>query len=91
MVGYIQAEALAKRWDISMRQVQYLCKHGRIDGAVKFGNTWAIPEDAEKPTRTGKLKPGRKTESKPTSDSESNSTSEPNHEASSDPKGRDNS
>ena len=60
MNGYIKAEVLAERWDISIRQIQILCKAGRIDGAIKFGNTWAIPEDAIKPTRTGKLKPGRK-------------------------------
>jgi len=60
MIGYIQAEEIAKRWDISMRHAQALCKHGRIEGAVKFGNTWAIPENAVKPTRTGKEKPGRK-------------------------------
>ena len=60
MIGYIQAEEIAKRWDVSMRQVQTLCRNGRIDGAVKFGNTWAIPENAVKPTRTGKEKPGRK-------------------------------
>ena len=60
MIGYIQADEVAKRWGISMRQVQTLCKDGRIEGAIKFGNTWAIPENAPKPTRTGKLKPGRK-------------------------------
>jgi len=60
MIGYIQADEVAKRWGISMRQVQTLCKDGRIEGAIKFGNTWAIPESAPKPTRTGKLKPGRK-------------------------------
>ena len=92
MVGYIQAEELAKRWDISMRQVQYLCKHGRIEGAVKFGNTWAIPEDAKKPTRTGKLKPGRKTESTHKSESEPNSTlPKSNHEVIPEPKERDDS
>lgn len=60
MNGYIQAEEVAVKWGISSRQVQFLCKHGRIDGAIKFGTTWAIPANAEKPTRTGKLKPGRK-------------------------------
>jgi hypothetical protein len=60
MDGYIKAEIIAERWNISLRQVQILCKAGRIKGAEKFGNTWAIPTDAEKPTRTGKLKPGRK-------------------------------
>jgi hypothetical protein len=60
MEGYAQAEETAERWNISLRQVQFLCKNGRVDGAAKFGNTWAIPENAQKPTRTGKLKPGRK-------------------------------
>ena len=60
MIGYMQANEIAKRWDMSMRQVQRLCVEGRVKGAVKFGNTWAIPENAEKPTRTGKEKPGRK-------------------------------
>jgi len=60
MNGYIRADELSKRWDITLRQVQSFCKNGMIEGAIKFGNTWAIPEDAKKPTRTGKLKPGRK-------------------------------
>ena len=61
MNGYIKAEKIAERWNISIRQVQILCKEGKIDGAVKFGNTWAIPEVAIKPTRTTQFKPGRKT------------------------------
>jgi len=61
MNGYTRAEIIAERWNISARQVQWLCKEGLVEGAIKFGNTWAIPEDAKKPTRTGKLKPGRKT------------------------------
>jgi len=61
MIGYIQAEDAAKRWDVSIRQVQRLCDSGRIEGAVKFGTTWAIPENAAKPTRTAANgKPGRK-------------------------------
>ena len=60
MIGYSKADEISRKWDISTRQVQYLCVQGRINGAVKFGTTWAIPKDAKKPTRTGKLKPGRK-------------------------------
>lgn len=60
MNGYVRAEKLAERWNISVRQIQIFCKTGKIEGAIKFGNTWAIPENAVKPTRTGKLKPGRK-------------------------------
>jgi len=60
MIGYVKADEIARKWDISIRQVQYLCIQGRIDGAEKFGTTWAIPKNAKKPTRTGTLKPGRK-------------------------------
>ena len=64
MIGYIQAEEVAKQWNLSKRQVQALCKSGRIDGAIKFGNTWAIPDGVAKPTRTAiNGKPGRKPKS----------------------------
>ena len=59
--NYFEAEEAAKLWGISTRQVQRLCKDGRVEGAVKFGTTWAISKDTKKPTRTSKLKPGRKT------------------------------
>ena len=60
MKGYITADDMAERWDVSVRQIQLLCQNGKIKDATKFGNAWAIPENAPKPTRTGKLKPGRK-------------------------------
>ena len=61
MNGYISASEAAERWDITKRQVQRICVAGRIPGATRLGNSWAIPEDTEKPTRTGKAKPGPKT------------------------------
>lgn len=60
MDGYLKAEEMAKLWNMSVRQVQYLCKTGKIEGVTKFGNAWVIPKNAPKPTRTGKLKPGRR-------------------------------
>jgi hypothetical protein len=63
--GYSKTEVLAERWDVSVRQVQLLCKSGKIRGAVKFGNTWAVPKGTRKPTRTGPVKPGRKPIKKP--------------------------
>ena len=60
MPGYVTVEVMAGRWNVSARQVQLLCQNGKIEGASKFGNAWAIPENSPKPTRTGKLKPGRK-------------------------------
>ena len=60
MIGYVKAEEMAVRWDVSIRQVQLLCQNGKIENASKFGNVWAIPENTPKPTRTAKVKPGRK-------------------------------
>lgn len=40
---------MAKKWDISRRRVTTLCAQGRIEGAMLKGNTWLIPENAEKP------------------------------------------
>ena len=60
MKGYVTAEEMAERWNVSVRQVQLLCKSGKIENASKFGGAWALSDDTPKPTRTGKLKPGRK-------------------------------
>lgn len=44
--------------------VQTMYAEGRIEGATKFGDVWAIPRDAEKPTdsrvTSGKYKNWRK-------------------------------
>lgn len=50
MVDYLKISDVAAKWGISERRINTLCLQGRIDGAVKFGNTWAIPGDAEKPS-----------------------------------------
>ena len=60
MNGYISVREAAERWNVTERQVQRLCGAGMIPGTTRFSNSWAIPEDAAKPTRTGKAKPGRK-------------------------------
>jgi len=60
MDNFVEAEEIAKLWNISKRQVQQLCKDGRIEGAIKFGKVWAIPKDAKKPPRKSDLKPGPK-------------------------------
>lgn len=48
-MGYITASQAAKKWNISQRRVQILCSENRIQGVFKLGETWAIPEEAEKP------------------------------------------
>ena len=49
MTGYITAKEASEKWNITVRSVQYLCSSGKIEGAVRFGRTWAIPDNAEKP------------------------------------------
>jgi AraC family transcriptional regulator len=46
---YISAQQAGQLWNNSPRQVQTLCKKGKIPGAVRFTRIWAIPKDAEKP------------------------------------------
>ena len=58
MNGYLNISEIVEKWGIKERRINTLCLEGRIEGAIKFGNTWAIPEDAKKPKgeriKTGK-------------------------------------
>lgn len=49
-MDYMTANQIAKKWGISQRRVQVLCAEGRIEGAFKLGEAWAIPTNIEKPT-----------------------------------------
>ena len=55
-MGYITAGQAAKKWKISQRRVQILCAENRIEGTIKLGEAWAIPENAEKPDDNRKAK-----------------------------------
>ena len=46
---YISIRDASYRWIVSERRVNQYCVEGRIPGASRFGRSWAIPEDAEKP------------------------------------------
>ncbi len=46
---YLTIKETSLRWGISARTVNALCTQGRVEGAQKFGTSWAIPENAEKP------------------------------------------
>ncbi|MBQ6335266.1 MAG: DNA-binding protein [Erysipelotrichaceae bacterium] len=50
MNGFITAQEAAEKWNITVRQVQSLCKQNRIKGAVMLSRIWIIPEDTQKPT-----------------------------------------
>ena len=60
-MDYLSVSEAEKKWNISARRLQQLCKSGAINGAVKQGRSWLIPEDAElslkrnAKSRTGRL------------------------------------
>ena len=59
-MDYLSVNEAEKKWNISARRLQQLCKSGAINGAVKQGRTWLIPEDAElSPKRNAKSRTGR--------------------------------
>jgi len=49
MLDYISVKQAADKWGISERRIQKLCEETRIDGVIRFGHSWTISKDAEKP------------------------------------------
>lgn len=58
MTGYLTIAEVSEKWGIKARRINTLCLEGRIEGAVKFGNSWAIPENAKKP-KDERIKTGK--------------------------------
>jgi hypothetical protein len=58
MDGYVTIREIAENWKLTPRRVQLMCANGEIPGALKFGNAWAVPEDAERPV-DGRVKSGK--------------------------------
>ena len=55
---YLSSKEAADKWGISERQVQILCNQDRIEGVIRIGSTWGIPDDAEKP-KDARIKSGK--------------------------------
>ena len=49
-MNYLNAKQFSENWGISVRRIIKLCKDGRIDGAIKNGRQWLIPENTLKPS-----------------------------------------
>lgn len=58
MNEYMTIKQAAQKWGIGERRINTLCQEGRIEGAAKFGESWAIPADAKKPIDQ-RIKTGR--------------------------------
>ena len=46
---FMTTKEAVKKWNISERRIRQLLQDGRIEGAIKKGNSWNIPIDAIKP------------------------------------------
>ena len=57
MKGYLSIRETSYKWGISERRVNQYVAQGRIPGAERFGRSWAIPDDAGKPTDPRKKTP----------------------------------
>lgn len=55
---YISTTEAGEKWGLSKRRVAILCAEDRIPNIQKTGNTWLIPEDAEKPN-DARIKSGK--------------------------------
>ena len=49
MAKFMTTKEASKKWDITERRINVLCKEGRIPGAYKVNKRWIIPDDAVKP------------------------------------------
>lgn len=54
-MNYVTTIEMSEIWGISARRIALLCEQERIEGAIKKGKTWLIPEDAEKPVDKRKM------------------------------------
>lgn len=68
---FITTTEAGKKWELSSRRVGVLCSEGRIPGVQKAGNTWLIPENANKP-KDARVKTGKYIKSKVETEDTSN-------------------
>ena len=64
-MDYMTVKEAGEKWGLGIRIVTLYCTEGRIDGAVKKGNLWLIPEDAVKPEDRRRKKNPIQEENKP--------------------------
>lgn len=49
-MNYVTTIEMSGVWGILARRIALLCEQERIEGTIKKGKTWLVPEDAEKLT-----------------------------------------
>jgi len=54
MKNYKTIKEKAIEWNVSLQHVQYLCRGGKIEGAIKRAGAWFIPDDTPNPIKNTK-------------------------------------
>lgn len=49
-MDFLSIQDISKKWNMSKRRAQALCRMGRIDGAKMIGNMWMVPANAMRPS-----------------------------------------
>ena len=50
-MDYITLKEASQKWNVTPRQINYLCTSGRIPGAVKMATIWLIPKKCREASR----------------------------------------
>ena len=58
-MNYIKVSQAAEKWGLSARRVRILCQENKIEGVIRKGNLYMIPENAQKPA-DGRRKASRR-------------------------------
>ena len=61
---YLTTMEMSKEWGISSRRIAVLCEQISINGVIKKGKTWLIPQDSIKPADARKNNHGQRGVSK---------------------------
>ena len=59
-MDYLTTMEMSKEWGISSRRIAVLCEQNRINGVIKKGKTWLIPQDSIKPADARKNNHGQR-------------------------------
>jgi len=57
-MNYMTITEAAEKWGVTARRVQKLCEEKRIDGLLRFGRSYMIPKNADKPA-DARIKSGK--------------------------------
>lgn len=56
-MDYMTIKEASAKWGVGTRIITVCCTEGRIEGAIKMGNLWLIPENTTKPVDRRRKKP----------------------------------